>query len=144
MTERDWLLDWKICKKATPGPWVSVNEPEFDGAIEAPDSKLCIAQGVRANDKAFITEARTGWPAALRERARLEKQVRELEEEVRVLTAKVVALQENHTLFEKIIQRVRAICDIHKMCEQPGTEAKPFIKELNKLLEEWENAPIEF
>jgi len=79
MPERDWERDWEICKKATSGPWVSVNELEFDGAIEAPNSKLCIAQGVRANDKAFIAEARTGWPAALEERARLEKRVKELE-----------------------------------------------------------------
>lgn len=143
MPERDWERDWEMCKKATPGPWVSVNELEFDGAIEAPNSKLCIAQGVRANDKAFIAESRTGWPAALEERARLEKRVRELEDRVKFLTANVVALQENYVLFRKIIQRIQAICSIYEIHEWPEIEAEPFIRELNKLLEEWENAPIE-
>lgn len=75
MTERDWQKDMELAKKATTGPWVSVNEPEYDGDIEAPNPGLCIARGVRAEDKAFIVEARTGWPAALEEIGRLKAQL---------------------------------------------------------------------
>jgi hypothetical protein len=75
MSERNWQRDMEICQRATPGPWKSVNEPEFDGNIEAPNLGLCIAQGVRAHDKAFIAEAREGWPAALEKIRELEQQI---------------------------------------------------------------------
>jgi len=62
--DSDWRTIWSVSKFC-----------RVVGTCDYEEGGVCTSE----DDALFVAEARTGWPAALRERARLEKRVKELE-----------------------------------------------------------------
>lgn len=97
-TKRDLLHDLAICEAATPGPWHSSTNrhPEFSGkpwgSINARNGiQIGTWSGSRnANysaDNRYVTEAREGWPEAIRRAIEAEAEVERLRRDKRLLTA---------------------------------------------------------
>lgn len=74
--QRDFTEDQRICDAATAGPWESVDGGNYEVLVITRDPAHIhapvIAESIEVTfDARFIAEARTGWPAALAEIARL-------------------------------------------------------------------------
>jgi hypothetical protein len=67
-TPRNFEADQRICDAATAGPWFT----EWEGVCDRNNDAIII-EATSREDSRFIAEARTGWPAALAEIARLRK-----------------------------------------------------------------------
>jgi len=82
---RDLEADLAICEAATPGPWKYAPcgcSPTCDNA----DLSLISDEGwVSLDDARFITEAREGWPYAIRRALAAEAEIDRLRDEIRML-----------------------------------------------------------
>lgn len=79
-TKRDFTEDQRICDEATDGPWEWYDRDYYvavgrNGAEKVVDTVVDESGVIHRGDSAFIAEARTGWPAALAEIARLQAEL---------------------------------------------------------------------
>lgn len=112
--KRDFNADRATCDAATSGPWVAITdisgsyvESKMEGRLVAETSETCVT---------FIAEARSGWPAALDEIARLEAEVREYKaENERLELDSLVSAYREITRLDAEIERLQAVYDEYAM-----------------------------
>lgn len=134
MPERDWQRDLELCLRATPGPWENDNGDLLDGngkPLQYFTKILPPSFGPFWCNKAdpdFIAQAREGWPAALEELVRLQKENRELKERIQELAEEN---KELNMLFEMQQRRVQKAIKLW----QQATGNKDVFPDLGELVE---------
>ena len=81
---RDLEADLAICEAATPGPW-ECKYGQTAHHIRNLELKVSVALAARGTNAHFITEAREGWPYAIRRAMVAEAEVDRLRDEIRML-----------------------------------------------------------
>lgn len=79
MEKRDLEKDLAICEAATPGPWYVDSQGNIKNELFSLFWSSCAGK----NDSRFITEAREGWPHAIKRAIEAEKEVEELQKALR-------------------------------------------------------------
>lgn len=97
---RDLLKDLELCTKATSGKWISDCSPWDDQIISIPEGDrdgyvrtLFTIDAATSDDIELVTQAREGWPHAIKRALKAEDEVGKLRAELEFLRAQVKNLK---------------------------------------------------
>lgn len=82
---RDLDADLEICEAATAGPWIAVESGAGVLTVNAPDDFELMTDIPFDEDAQFISEAREGWPYAIRRAQDAERENDRLRNELNIL-----------------------------------------------------------